>query len=262
MPIVENGVKKKLEAGGLAIGLGVVHLRTVNVAGIAEQCGYDWLFIDMEHNTMSIDTAVQMCVAALPTGVTPIVRVPSHDPFHASRALDGGAMGIVVPHVNTAEQARRVIDGCKFPPLGHRSLTAPAPQLGFAPLPVAEAIETLNRNTLVVVMLETPEAIDNADAIAAVEGVDVLLIGTNDLTAEMGIPGRYADEKVFAAYERMIAATRKHGKAAGMGGIYENALMEKYIRLGVRMVLGGGDIGFMMAAAKARAGFLAGLDLG
>lgn len=261
MPIVENGVKRKLEAGGLAIGLGVVHLRTVNVAGIAEQCGYDWLFIDMEHNTMSIDTAVQICVAALPTTVTPIVRVPSHDPYHAARALDGGAMGIVVPHVNTADQARRVVDACKFPPLGHRSLTAPAPQLGFAALPVAEAIETLNRNTLIVIMLETPEAIDNADAIAAVEGVDVLLIGTNDLTAEMGIPGQYADERVIAAYERMIAAARTHGKSAGMGGIYENGLMETYISMGVRMVLGGGDIGFMMGAARARAGFLAGLNL-
>lgn len=262
MPIIENGVKRKLDGGGLAIGFGVNHLRTVNTAGIAEQCGYDWLFVDMEHNSMDIDTAVQICVAALPTGVTPIVRVPSHDPFHASRALDGGAMGIVVPHVNTADQARRVVDACKFPPLGHRSLTAPAPQLGYAALPVAEAIATLNRTTLIVVMLETPEAIDNAEAIAAVEGVDVLLIGTNDLTAEMGIPGQYAHERVVGAYERMIAATRKYGKAAGMGGIYDNALMEKYIRLGVRMVLGGGDIGFMMAAAKARAGFLAALDIG
>jgi 2-keto-3-deoxy-L-rhamnonate aldolase RhmA len=262
MAIIENGVKKKLEAGGLAIGFGVNHLRTVNTAGFAEQCGYDWLFVDMEHNTMDIDTAVQICVAALPTGVTPIIRVPSHDPFHASRALDGGAMGIVVPHVNTAEQARRVVDACKFPPLGHRSLTAPVPQLGFASLPVAEAIATLNRSTLVVIMLETPEAIDNAEAIAAVEGVDVLLIGSNDLTAEMGIPGQYTHEKVIAAYERMIAAARMHGKSAGMGGIYENALMEKYIRMGVRMVLGGGDIGFLMAAAKARAGFLAGLDIG
>lgn len=262
MPIIENGVKRKLAAGQVAIGFGVNHLRTVNVAGITEQCGYDWLFIDMEHGTFDVDTAAQMCVAALPTRVTPIVRTPSHDPFHASRALDGGAMGIVVPHVNTAEQARAVVDACKFPPFGHRSLTAPAPQLGFAPLSVAEAIETLNRNTLVVVMLETPEAVDNAEAMAAVEGVDALLIGTNDLTAEMGIPGQYAHEKVVAAYERMVAATRKHGKAAGMGGIYENGLMERYIRLGVRMVLGGGDIGFMMAAAKARAGFLAGLDLG
>lgn len=261
MTIVANTLKEKLGAGRVAVGFGVVHLRTVTVAGIAEACGYDWLFVDMEHNAMSIDTATQICVAALPTGVTPLIRVPSHDPFHASRALDGGAMGIVVPHVNTADEARRIVDACKFPPLGHRSLTAPAPQLGFAALPVAEAIAALNRTTMIVIMLETPEAIDNADAIAAVEGVDALLIGTNDLTAEMGIPGRYADDRVVAAYERMIEATRTHGKFAGMGGIYENALMERYVRLGVRLVLGGGDVGFMMAAAKARAAFLSSIDI-
>ncbi len=170
-------------------------------------------------------------------------------------------MGVVVPHVNTADQARRVVDSCRFPPQGHRSLTAPAPHLGFAPLPVAEALEILNRNTLVVVMLETPEAIDNAESIAAVDGVDALLIGTNDLTAEMGIPGQYGHERVIAAYDRMIAAARKHGRIAGMGGVYENGLMEQYIRMGVRLVLGGGDVGFMMAAAKARTEFLSALDI-
>src|SRR5690606_1781972 len=99
-----------------------------------------------------------------------------------------GAQGVVVPHVNSVEQARRVVENCKYPPIGHRSLTAPMPQLGFRTMPVAEAIEALNRNTLVVAMLETPQAVDNADAIAAVEGIDALLIGTNDLAAEMGIP--------------------------------------------------------------------------
>jgi 2-keto-3-deoxy-L-rhamnonate aldolase RhmA len=261
MAIVENTMKKKLEAGQMAIAFSVVHWRMANVAGIAKECGYDWLFIDMEHNTMDVDAAVQISVAALPTGITPIVRVPAHEHFHATRVLDGGAQGVVVPHVNSVEQARRVVENCKYPPIGHRSLTAPMPQLGFRTMPVADAIEALNRNTLVVAMLETPQAVDNADAIAAVEGIDALLIGTNDLAAEMGIPGQFGDARIEAAYAAMIAATRKHGKFAGMGGIYEHGLMEKFIRMGVRLLLGGGDVAFMMAAARTRADFLRSLKL-
>jgi 2-keto-3-deoxy-L-rhamnonate aldolase RhmA len=261
MAIVENHLKNKLLAGELAIGMGVVHLRGMNTAGIAEACGFDWLFIDMEHNAMSIDTATQMSVAALPTNVTPLVRIPGHEHYHASRALDGGAMGIVAPHVDTPEQARAIVNACKFPPLGHRSLTAPAPQLGFAPKSVAEAIEILNANTLVVIMLESPEAIDNADAIAAIEGVDALLIGTNDLCAEMGIPGQFGHEKVLAAFERMIEATTKHGISAGMGGIYDQVLTEKIVQMGVRLLLAGSDASFLMTAAKARSDFLATIDI-
>lgn len=261
MAIVENTTKKKLEAGQMAIAFSVVHWRMANVAGIAKECGYDWLFIDMEHNTMDVDAAVQISVAALPTGITPIVRVPAHEHFHATRVLDGGAQGVVVPHVNTVEQARRVVENCKYPPIGHRSLTAPMPQLGFRTMPVADAIEALNRNTLVVAMLETPQAVDNADVIAAVEGIDALLIGTNDLAAEMGIPGQFGHTRVEAAYAAMIAATRKHGKFAGMGGVYDHALMEKFIRMGVRLLLGGGDVAFMMAAARTRSDFLKSLKL-
>lgn len=261
MAIVENTTKKKLEAGQMAIAFSVVHWRMANVAGIAKECGYDWLFIDMEHNTMGVDAAVQISVAALPTGVTPIVRVPAHEHFHATRVLDGGAQGVVVPHVNSIEQARRVVENCKYPPIGHRSLTAPMPQLGFRSMPVADAIEALNRNTLVVAMLETPRAVDNADAIAAVEGIDALLIGTNDLAAEMGISGQFGDARIEAAYAAMVAATKKHGKFAGMGGVYEHGLMEKFIRMGVRLLLGGGDVAFMMAAARTRADFLKSLKL-
>jgi 2-keto-3-deoxy-L-rhamnonate aldolase RhmA len=261
MPIIENSMKKILEAGGLAASLNIVHWRTVNAAGIARECGFEWLFIDMEHNTMDLDTAAQICVAALPTGITPIVRVPSHDPFQATRILDGGAMGIVVPHVNSAEEAQRIVRNCKYPPIGHRSLTAPLPQLGFEPLPVTEAIEVLNRNLLIIVMLETPDAISHADAIAAVEGVDGLMIGTNDLAAEMGIPGQFGHAQIERAYAIMIDACNKHRRFAGMGGIYDHVLMAKFIRMGVRFMLGGGDVSLLMSAGKTRTSFLHGLPL-
>lgn len=260
MTIIENTMKQRLDAGKLALSFNVVHLRTPSVAGLAKACDFDWLFIDMEHNTMDLDTAAQICLTALPTGITPIVRVPSHDRFHATRILDGGAMGIVVPHVDDAETARRIVGNCKYPPIGHRSLAAPLPQLGYDVPPVTEAIEIMNRNTFVTVMLETPRAIDNAEEIAAVEGVDALLIGTNDLAAELGIPGQFDHEMVEQAYTKMISACQKHNKHPGMGGVYDHTLMEKFIRMGVRMLLGGGDIAFIAAAAKQRTSFLRGLE--
>ena len=253
---VPNHTKRRLAAGELALGMGVRQGRTVDIATIAKTCGFDWLFIDMEHSSLDVDQAAQLAMASLSVGITPIVRVPGHEHYHASRLLDNGAQGIVAPHVDTVEEAKRVASACRYPPIGHRSVAGAQPQLGFRAAPTGEATKIVNAETLVVVMLETPKAIANADAIAQVEGIDVLLIGTNDLCAEMGIPGQFNDPRVEDAYRKTIDACRKHGKHPGMGGVYEPKLMEKYIGYGMRMILSGSDLSFMMAGAKARTDFL------
>ncbi|MEM9681895.1 MAG: aldolase/citrate lyase family protein [Pseudomonadota bacterium] len=257
MAIIENVAKQKLVAGELAIGFGLRSMRTVDAGRVAAACGFDWLFIDMEHGSFDVDLACQISVAALDAGVTPIPRGPGHQHFHSSRVLDGGSMGVVVPHVDTVEQATRAVSNCKFPPVGHRSMVGGLAQLGYdGGGSVAEQAQIMNDNTLVVVMLETPEAIENADAIAAVPGIDVLLIGTNDLSAEMGIPGEFGHERVTAAYEATISAARNNGKFAGMGGVYDQELSTRYISMGAQFLLGGSDMSLMMGAAKARSSFL------
>lgn len=255
-----NKTKTRLREGKLALGMGLRQARTVDIATIAGTCGFDWLFIDTEHNSMSVDTACQIAMAAIATGVTPIVRVPGHEHHHCARALDNGALGVVVPHVDTPEQAKAIADACRYPPLGKRSIAGNMPALGFAALPVGEATRRMNDENLVVVMLETPQAIDNAEAIAAVAGVDVLLVGTNDLCAEMGIHGDFGNPRVPAAYEKVIAACAKHGKFPGMGGVYDPALMKKYVGMGMRFILSGNDLAFLMAAARERATMLRGLE--
>jgi 4-hydroxy-2-oxoheptanedioate aldolase len=135
------------------------------------------------------------------------------------------------------------------------------PQFGYRSMPVAESTPIANAQTMVVVMLETPDAIAKADAIAAVPGVDSILIGTNDLCAEMGIPGQFSDPRVEDAYRKVIAACRKHNIHPGMGGVYEPKLLEKYIGMGMRFILSGGDMGFLMAGARERADFLHGLKI-
>jgi 2-keto-3-deoxy-L-rhamnonate aldolase RhmA len=251
-----NHTKRQLAAGKLALGMGLRQARTVDIAGIGKTCGFDWLFIDMEHSSLDVDTAAQIANAALPVGITPIVRVPGKEHHHASRLLDSGAQGIVVPHVDTVEEARRAVSYCKYPPIGHRSVMGAAPQFAFQNVPVGESTQIVNAETLVVVMLETPTAIDSADAIAAVPGLDVILIGTNDLCAEMGIPGQFADPRVEEAYRKVIAACRKHGVHPGMGGVYEPKLMEKFIGLGMRFILSGSDLSFILSAGRARTSFL------
>jgi 2-keto-3-deoxy-L-rhamnonate aldolase RhmA len=258
---IRNLAKERLMAGEVAVGIGLRQARSVDIGKIMKTCGYDWLFIDMEHNAMAVEDAVEISVAAQDAGITPVVRVPGFEHYHASRVLDGGALGIVVPHVDTPEQAAAIVDNCKYPPLGHRSVTGALPQLDFEPVPMAEATKAINDATMVVVMRETPQAVDNADAIAAVDGIDVLLVGTNDLCVEMGIPGELGHPRVAEAYEKIIAACKVHGKYAGLGGVYKPDLMERYIGMGMRLVLAGSDLSFMMAAAKERATFVRGLTV-
>lgn len=261
MSAYPNHTKRQLAAGKLALGMGVRVSRTVDIATVAKTCGFDWLFIDMEHNSMGVDTAAQMAMASLAVGISPIVRVPGKEHHHASRLLDAGAQGIVVPHVDTVEEAERAVAYCRYPPVGHRSLMGVLPQFAFKNMAAGESTRIANDETLVIVMLESPEAIARADAIAAVPGLDVILIGTNDLCAEMGIPGEFGHAKVEDAYRKVIAACAKHGKHPGMGGVYEPKLMEKYIGLGMRFILSGADLSFLMAGARERATLLHGLKL-
>ncbi len=259
MPIVPNHARRRLAAGEVSVGFGVHHLRGSAVGMIAAATGYDWLFIDMEHGAMSVQEATQIALAALGQGITPIVRCCKDALFEGTRALDNGAMGVVVPHVDTAEEARAVAAAFRFPPLGTRSWGGPPFAYGFQPPPVAEAQAELNREILVACMIETPEAVENAGAIAAVPGVDLLLIGTSDLTASMGIAGQIGHPDVQAAYGKVAAACASAGKVLGMGGVYDETWAAAYIRLGARFVLAGSDHTMLMAAAGGRSSFLRGL---
>jgi 2-keto-3-deoxy-L-rhamnonate aldolase RhmA len=259
MPLAPNKLRRRLAEGGLALGFGVHHLRGSAVGMIAAASDYDWLFIDMEHGAMSVDDATQIAIAALGQGITPIARVCKDALFEGTRCLDNGMMGIVVPHVDTAAEAQEVARAFRFPPVGMRSWGGPPFAHGLRPTAQAEGQVELNDDVVVVCMIETPEAVANADAIAAVPGVDILFFGTSDLTSTMGIPGQVGHPDVRRAYETVGAACAKHGKVMGMGGVYDEKVAPEYIRLGARFILGGSDHSFVMAGAGERARFLRGL---
>src|SRR5437867_597161 len=165
---VKNAARERLDAGELALGVILRQARTVDIAPILKSCGYDWLFLDLEHNSMDLDIAVQIAVAALGAGIAPVARVPAGQLWMATRFLDGGGLGVVVPHVDTPEEAHKIAQALRYPPQGHRSVAGGLPHFGYAKVGLAETCAAINAATLVVVMLETPTAIANAAAIAAV----------------------------------------------------------------------------------------------
>ena len=252
--MVTNLARERLERGELSLGVGIRVVRSVEVAKAMKSAGFDWLFIDLEHGALSIETASQMCLAALDTGISPLVRIPNGEYSLATRLLDNGAVGVVVPHVETAKEARDIADRLRYPPLGHRGVFSMMPQFDYRP--TANLTASLNSANLIAVMLESANAIDNAEAIAAVPGIDILLIGTNDLSIEMGVPGELGHAKIVDAYARMIAACQKYAKWPGMGGVYDDELMRRYIGMGARFILSGSDLGFLLDGGSARTAFL------
>ena len=262
MGIVRNTAKRKLAEGGIALGFGVHHLRTTAVPMLAIAGGHDFLFIDMEHGATTVQEATQICIAALPTGVPAIVRVCAGALDEATRLLDNGALGIVVPHVDTAKQAQRIADALHYPPAGTRSWGGPPPIYGYMPPHVAEAQKAVNDEVLTVVMIESPEAVENAGDIAAVDGIDVLLIGSFDLTSALGIAGQMGHRKLIDAYDAVGKACAKHGKVLGMGGINGDEDSERYIGMGSRFITTGSDHSYVVAGSLARATFLRGLTVG
>jgi len=261
-PVLRNPLQETLAAGKLALAIIVKQVATVDIALAARSCGYDAINVDLEHSVISESAAAQICIAALGAGITPLVRVPAHDAHYANRILDAGALGIVAPHVNSAEEARAVVRACRFAPLGERSVAGNWPHLGYQAYPAEQVRKLFNDRTTVIVMLETPGAIERADEIAAVPGVDILHIGSTDLCDALGLPGQFDNPAIARSFEQVIAACRKHGKYAGAGGLGSAPeVMQNVVRMGVRFVTAGNEWAFMLAAAKQRASMLRKLEI-
>jgi 4-hydroxy-2-oxoheptanedioate aldolase len=175
---LHNHVKAKLARGEVVASMTARLIRGIEIARIAKTAGFDSLYVDLEHASFSLETTSQICIAALDAGITPLVRVPSV--AEVSRVLDGGALGIIAPHVQSADDARRYVTAAKFPPLGHRSAAGRLPHLHYRSFPAAAADAALNEATLLIVQFESEEALRRADEIAAVDGVDLVMIGSNE----------------------------------------------------------------------------------
>lgn len=248
---VVNPATTKLSAGDLSLGVAIRTSRNIEIGKAMKTAGYDWLFLDLEHSALTLDMASQISIAALDVGIAPLVRVPKGSYSMATRALDNGALGIIIPHVDTADEARHIVKELRLPPLGTRSYSGQNPQCEFIVGGRRKAMEAVEAATLIILMLESPEAIEAADEIAAVDGIDILMIGTNDLCTSMGIIAQYDHPKIQDAYNKVVVACRRHNKWAGLGGIDDDRA-QPYIDMGVRFVLAGTDLLFLMDGAARR----------
>ena len=228
----ENTLKQKLENGKAVFGV----MTTFPSAPVVEMLGYlgfDWVLLDNEHGSITIDNVEDLVRAADLTGIAPIVRPVANRPEIIAPFLDRGAWGVQVPHVNTAQEARESVDAVKYYPEGHRGIfsrSRPA-DYGFSGA-TADYVKTANRNTLVCLMLEEVEAIDNLGELVTVDGVDVYFIGSGDLSQSMGYPGQQTHPEVQAQMEKGVKIIRDAGRIAGCS--CPDNLVPKFLDLGVQ----------------------------
>ena len=182
-PLIE-----RLRAGHRTLVLGVRGSRTADVVRIARSTGHHAILVDLEHSTMTLDTAAALSSSAGDLGLTAFVRVPEREYGAIGRLLDGGAHGIVAPRIESAAEAETVARACRFPPLGQRSQLASVPELGMRPTVGHQAQPDAQRDDHRPSPRGDPGRVDNADAIAAVDGVDIVAVGANDLTARSSAP--------------------------------------------------------------------------
>ena len=245
-----NPVKARMQAGEVALGMPVRLSRSGDIARIAKTTGHDFIFIDGQHSLFNLETIGHIASTALSCGIAPLVRVRGIDDPDVSLLLDNGVMGIVYPDVNTAAQARKAVDICKFASLGKRSVTAGYPHFDYKSMPLTTSVPQLNDSCLLVCMIETAEGLENVEAIAAVDW------RRRDSPRQQRSARQYGQARTVrrsgpgAAQERLIAAARKHGKFAGCGGNRDVQRQVDLVRKGCLFLTTQSDIGFLSAAAS------------
>src|SRR6202046_4489721 len=228
----EHAVLRKLAQGEPLLSLGIRNARTAEIVRMAKTAGFGLVWIDLEHSSISIDCAVQIIASVADQGMEAWVRVPERDYGVIGRLLDGGATGIVVPRVETAEEAQKVVNAVRFPPRGQRSQTALLPQAKYRRMSAADLMRCADFATTVHILIESAEGVRNADAIAAIDGVDILHVGMNDLSVDLGHVDHLRHADVLDACRRVIAAAHSGGKLAVVGGSSDPALFVELLNAG------------------------------
>ena len=245
-----NKFKQRLKAGDRLIGCWLATGQDY-IAEVMGTAGFDWLVIDGEHAPNDIPSMRAQLTALDSAAAEPIIRLPVDHTHLIKQALDIGAQTLLIPMVDTADQAERIVQACRYPPQGVRGLGA---SLGrstkFASVP--DYVATANDQICVLVQVESVKGLENLDAIAAVDGVDGVFIGPSDLSNDMGHQGNAEADEVKAAIKDALARIRSAGKAPGILGTTEQAAT-RYIEQGAQFIAVGVDILLLAQAARALA---------
>lgn len=234
----KNRMKEKLRAGEPVYGVSVM-IPSPQIVEMVAAAGFDWVLIDCEHGTITLESVELMAMAAEASGITAIARPVSRSPEHILQVMDRGVMGVQVPHVATAEAAREAVAAVKFHPLGKRSLAAGTRSANYDSIgTLADYVKAANDSTLIAVQIEDKEAVDNIDEILKVDDIDVFFIGPSDLSQSMGHPGNpkapVVAQAIATCFEKMIAAGRTPGTPAtgeALQGVLDKGVRYIYTHL-------------------------------
>ena len=245
-----NPVKQRLAEGGLAFGTMLFEFASPGIARIAAGAGAEFLILDMEHSGWGFETVKQQVAAARAAGLVALVNPPRGAFENVGRCLDLGAQGLMIPVVETREQAEALVAATRYPPLGHRGSAFGVAHDDYAPGDPAATMARANENVLLVVKIETAKGVANADDILGVPGIDVGFVGHTDLSVSLGMPGQFARPEFIAARDAVVHACRRHGKTAGCFSPGVAAGMA-WMADGFRFVTYSGDIWIFAEAMKA-----------
>jgi len=241
----ENRIKRLLQNGQTVIGTMVSELRGPGLMTMLETAGFDFVFIDMEHSTYSIETAGDMITAAKSSNLFTIVRTPGLSRLALQHFLDAGADGLLVPQVETVEEVRQIVRWAKYHPMGERGMALRRGHSNFAPVKAAEYVKHANEETMVVIQIESVAAIEDIDNMVSVPGVDAAFIGPADLSQSYGMPGQSEAPVIIEGLMRFIDACNRHGVAPGIH-VYNMEKAKWWMDKGMRLIAYGNDISMIV----------------
>lgn len=244
-----NRLKRALRSGGTAVGTMLAEFRQASVMQLLAVAGFDFVIIDNEHGPFNVETIADLSRAARAAGMTPIVRPPELAYAHVTQALDGGAQGIMLPRVTGAAEVHECLGMMKYPPAGRRGSVMARGHTEFRSGPLLEAMEHANQETMLVVQVETARAVERLDEILSVPGVDVALVGPNDLSVALGVGGQMESPVLAEAIEQTIAACRRHDVVPAIH-TGDARLSAMWAAKGMRMVSNGTETGYLVAAGR------------
>lgn len=214
--MIENKVKRALKEGKTVIGTMVTELRVPEIARVIKAAGFDFMFIDTEHSSIDYGVLAEIIRMGRSIGISSIVRVTDDEYHLVARVLDIGAQGIMVPRVESPERVKKVVSYVKFPPWGIRGFGSAATQTDYERAPIRDLVNLLNQETMIVTQIERKQAIERIEEIVSIEGVDAALIGPNDLSISLGVPGETTSQVVRDAIQKVVDTCEKYGKASGI----------------------------------------------
>ena len=243
--IPPNRIKHALGEGQSVIGTMIAEIRQPAVVQLLANAGFDFIIVDNEHGAFNLETIADLTRMAVYVGVTPIVRIPDLTYPYIAQSLDAGAQGIMAPRISTAQQVREVVQMMKYPPLGMRGSALSRGYTRFKGGPVVETMASVNEETMLIVQVETRGAIENIEEIVATPGVDVALIGPNDLSIALDVPGQQDHPHMQAAIQKVMETCQRHDVFPAIH-INDLKLAVYWAKQGMRLVSSNAEIGLLV----------------